>query len=1645
MKKYIFPILFLFSSFGFSQFLGGTLIKDSKPVKRVATTLDTIAIATKRNYIEPAPTFKSQEANTVVGITAGQLDVSLTGGATYNIPITVPAGINGVVPQISLNYNSQGGNGIGGYGWNIGGLSTITKIASTKFHDNIIDPVDFDASDRYAFDGQRLMLKAGTTYGASGTIYETENFSNVKITANGTHPNGVAYGPASFFVEYPDGAIASYATVSPTDWAITYWQNAQGVRINYLYTNTDNVLTISKITYGATYANVAINEINFDYSIARIRPEEVYIGGLLFKNSKILNSINIKGNSIDFKNYILAHNTTSLNYQSLTSITEKCGDNSLTLSPTVFTYSESYESIVYNYSSTTGIPFTNVKLTNSATVPGDYNGDGKMDFLLYPTLSSDPNKNKRITVISNIDGSAPNFGQSITLTEPFIEIFPTKFITYLNKLSAQDGFTVINRGANPLTMIKFNNLYYDPVGIYQQNLKTIDFGLTYLSVKFFNGDFNGDGLTDVVCLSPNGNYFVNLDMRDTVSKYLSPITEDISVATNFRTGDFNGDGKTDLFIYKNQQLKVYSLNSNNQIVEIMSYSDSNIILTTQILVGDLNGDGKTDFTIPNANNSTTWYSYISTGNSYLKTTKTFYNYIHPVTNTSNYIHYILQDYNNDGKSDLLIMKANGIDTTVSGSVSVHCFKNKNNYFEVNAGLNGDYFASSNSQLGIDKWALPIFYNSIQVNRKLELAFIRDSKIHFFQSLKDFNEDKLIRSVTDGNGVIDAITYKPLIEDPDNNESLGNPNVYFPEGNYLENYPNTDIINAPTFQVVKKLERISSNNSGSSNRKQFFSYYGAVSNLEGQGFLGFRGTTRTNWHTGVAPFYMISNVARNDISLRGSNVESYSAVGWWKPTMSLSSFSSFISKNKTTYNTDNISGAVNSPLLTNKVYKLFANKIENADGLLGTSSETKITYDTFNNPLTATNNTKNGSVVEKTTLTTLTYQNTNVAGNTYIIGRPLTKSETSTIYPNLPDQDIFNSSESYIYTNNLLTRLRKRGNGSTQSIFEYNEYDIFGNIIKKTISDGNSGQIAPLSRGVDNATNIDEPISAAAPENPLVPRIVNYVYNPVAPFFGRFLTSSIDLQGLTTTYNYNGSNGTLLSETNPYGLVTSYNYDKWFKKTATTDYLGNVTTIQYFKYSNSSRIIITPPQGGGVYTEETFNVLGLKVRSGSKNIDGNPVFVSYQYDMNDKLITTSEPFIPNGVLPQTNTIVYDLYGRVTSTTDYKNKTTTISYSNLTTTVNDGTLEKVTVKNAMENEVSVTDNPGGTITNKYFANGNLKSTTYDNGGTTTITQDNWGRKKTLTDPSAGLFSYFYNFFGEIITESNPNGSISYAYDNVGKLLTKKVVGTNGDNTITTNTYDEAGSKLLTATTFNDITAGQVTNYTFGYDNFKRPNFSDESGTKAYFQRATQYDTFGRKTNQLYTAINAANSTQTSSKWTCNVYKNGYLHQLKEGLNGTGVVLYQTNSVNAKGQVLTSQIGNGVAIANEYDIYGFPTKMQHDKGVTNIMTLNNTFDNVRGNLITRDNNLFGTGANLWSEDFTNRYDSNDRLLGYKDHTGNYLTQSYNTNGTISSNVVGANTYNSTKPFQATFIPVTNQSPNYNYYSTRAQTIVYNAIKNQ
>src|SRR4051812_38756233 len=130
------------------------------------------------------------------GRTQGGFDISPTGAATYEIPIWTPPGPNGLTPSLSLSYNSQGGNGLAGVGWNLNAVSSIERCNRTDHQDASGAPIDLSMNDRFCIGGSRLRLISGA-YGASGAVYYTEIADYSRITSF----NSAGNGPLCFVVE----------------------------------------------------------------------------------------------------------------------------------------------------------------------------------------------------------------------------------------------------------------------------------------------------------------------------------------------------------------------------------------------------------------------------------------------------------------------------------------------------------------------------------------------------------------------------------------------------------------------------------------------------------------------------------------------------------------------------------------------------------------------------------------------------------------------------------------------------------------------------------------------------------------------------------------------------------------------------------------------------------------------------------------------------------------------------------------------------------------------------------------------------------------------------------------------------------------------------------------------------------------------------------------------------------------------------------------------------------------------------------------------------------------------------------------------------------------------------------------------------
>ena len=237
----------------------------------------------------------SSHAATAVGATPGSFKVSETGAATYSIPLTVPPGTAGMAPTLSLNYNSQGGNGPLGVGWSLGGLSAITRCPATYAQDGFKGGINYDGNDRYCLDGQRLVAVSGA-YGANGTEYRTETESYTRVISYGTAGNGPAWFKAwtksGQMIEYgntADSRIEAQGKPTVRVWGVNKISDTKTnyIAVAYSEDNANGEFYVSRIDYtGNDAVGVApYASVQFSYE-ARPDIESGYEVGSIIKYTK---------------------------------------------------------------------------------------------------------------------------------------------------------------------------------------------------------------------------------------------------------------------------------------------------------------------------------------------------------------------------------------------------------------------------------------------------------------------------------------------------------------------------------------------------------------------------------------------------------------------------------------------------------------------------------------------------------------------------------------------------------------------------------------------------------------------------------------------------------------------------------------------------------------------------------------------------------------------------------------------------------------------------------------------------------------------------------------------------------------------------------------------------------------------------------------------------------------------------------------------------------------------------------------------------------------------------------------------------------------------------------------------------------------
>jgi RHS repeat-associated protein len=162
---------------------------------------------------------------------------------------------------------------------------------------------------------------------------------------------------------------------------------------------------------------------------------------------------------------------------------------------------------------------------------------------------------------------------------------------------------------------------------------------------------------------------------------------------------------------------------------------------------------------------------------------------------------------------------------------------------------------------------------------------------------------------------------------------------------------------------------------------------------------------------------------------------------------------------------------------------------------------------------------------------------------------------------------------------------------------------------------------------------------------------------------------------------------------------------------------------------------------------------------------------------------------------------------------------------------------TKKNLLSiNLVKATDRKGQITTYQYDANDRLVSTTYNDGKVVTNTYDDEDRLVSLNDtaPGAGQHNFTYDLLDRLTKESTPRGTVSYAYDVLGRRTSLKI---NNQRTLN---YSYDDNDRLTI-----ITEGNET-FSFSYDQLdRRAGMTLPNGISA----AYSYDAAGQLTGMKY----------------------------------------------------------------------------------------------------------------------------------------------------------------------------------------------------
>ena len=1535
--------------------------------------------------------------NGVVGAIGGTVNISALGGAVYSIPIEVLPGKDGMQPSLSVTYNSQAGNGLLGYGWNLSGISSITRCGRTMYHDETptSDAVDY-VDDRFMLDGQRLLsVSMNIPYGYDNCQYRTEvdNISKIVSYGNdGQHPDSFkVWTKYGYIIEYgnsTDSKLLNPNNNKAAMWMINKISDYNRNYMTYHYHTTTNSCRIDYIEYTGCGNVQPIYKVSFNY-INREDTEYSYLYDQKIVSDVLLDNISVEYQDSEVYKYTFTYDGINPEngrfYSRLMSIGLE--QNNEKLNPTIIDWGDSAQS---SYNQTPTVANNNFKQVCYAA---DFNGDGIDDIVTFPYNSSD-----NITwtcLYGNGDGTfsplntsydAKIYGRNISrirlcdlngdgLCDLLAETQEVLYNSYY-KLRIY-AYIANDNGSGFTGPIDIKNYYSD-----NNNYDRIQVG-----------DFLGNGKNDILVAleagGPSGyGIYASLFSCELDNRF-DAVFQNIYVRGNcddIIPGDFNGDGRMEVIMIDGANSSTYSVNADGLI---QTHSSGFPTKWHVCFPGDFNGDGKTDILswVIHQDLSTQWDVSISSdgfneqwivaANQGFPTEKPLATGTSLLNISANYADYSVNvcDMDGDGKSDVVFVfndkvKIFNSPIQCNTSANTSCSFIKNTIISNNP--SNYYFAG---------------YMHGQNNSGYNLIgkFINDSHCslmlrnnpgipgrYLLQSFDNQHKQNCVKSITDGLGNNVAFSY----------DYFTNPEFYTISSG--SRFVNTNDRVRKQMIPLKALRSMTTQNISGTNVTTQYSYEDMYYHMTGRGILGFKKTIVNDSTNGIktvninryagsnrsnsapSPFlvpdslntYLING--NTDIPIKETSSSCILAVG-----------PSILNQQKpVTVQTESLH-VINHDINGDPV------NIEITEYDYDNTDYGNVSKYGYNNVIKIRNGCASSNSITQATAcpfrvdTDITYYN--AIEDTWLVSR-VNKSRTSHLMRDDGGwHDIIKNSVQYTYYDNYPNMIKTEqinpGDSTYSKLVVNNEYDY-------TRSDGNISAITQKVSAPNDATAHDRTTS--------IEYSSQYQY--------RFPTKTTNSMNYVTTSTYDPKFGWKLSDTDCNGLVTTYETDFFGLDDKTTAPDGTVTIVS----KRWSRDHNDAPQGAtyyiwaqnsGSYPTMTFyHKTGVPLRHVNRDIDGQVVYVDMMYDTKGNLYRKSLPYeadnSPDGYI----TYNYDRLNRLILT-EYPDGTSDeviyngnqISYIHHDSgNMSSQTVTKKYHPNGWLEET--TDSGGNIVKYEYNSDGTLKSSYVDGSNSAvTLTYNSAGMRTSINDPDYGLMQYNYNAFGELTYQKTPKNAVTeYEYDDLGRMTFRKMtVPREPDETTAWKYSSESGHiGTLERILFNSSTQ----TITYQYDNLQRVIQTNETYGNTTYSTSYTYNQLGRLSAETYPS-----GFQVKNKYN----NGGYLIAVKDSDDNT---LWQADEHDIYGHLTQFHTGNGLTTYRDYDsengrLLGIITS----DGRNLLQNYVYTYDDF-GNFASRKR----FGSPMLQENFT--YDNFNRLTGIQTNGVSY-SMSYDRYGRMES----------------------------------------------